>query len=187
LSAIAVVKVAVSPEPEVSIIGPLPSYHCQVNDPDPPVTVDVNVADCPLSMVAEVGSDRIRGAESTVTDTAFDVAIAEFVSVNITYTPVSEADGVYDAVIPCPDASAMPVGLASSYHCQEYDPVPPVTIDVIDCPLSMVVGEGCVNIEGVESALTRMLANEQIDNKIRNTIIRICEFFIFFTLNYVVD
>ena len=93
---------------------------------------------------------------------------------------MSEAVGIYDAVAPIPDAPVMPVGLESSNHCQVYGPVPPVTVDVIACPLSMVVGEGWASIERGESALTNfILANAKIDNEIRNTINRLCSFSIF--------
>jgi len=66
---------------------------------------------------------------------------------------VSEAAGAYVAVVPVTDAPDMPDGLLLSYHCHENDPVPPVTVDDIDCPLSMAA-EGCTDIEGAESTVT---------------------------------
>ena len=63
-------------------------------------------------------------------------------SVNITKIPVSAADIRYDASVPVPDwPEICPFSL---YHCQENDPVPPVTVEnnVADCPLLMLIEAG---------------------------------------------
>ena len=66
----------VAPVPDAPEIKPAPSYHCQENEPVPPVTVDDKVTDCPASITAEEGSTDIEGAESTVTTTLDEVAVA---------------------------------------------------------------------------------------------------------------
>ena len=46
---------AVVPDPDAPEMTPLELYHCQVNVPVPPVTVELISMDCPESMVAEFG------------------------------------------------------------------------------------------------------------------------------------
>jgi hypothetical protein len=72
---------------------------------------------------------------------------------------VSAAETTYVAIAVVPDASGIPDGLLSSYHCHKYDPVPPVTVDdnVADCPLSIVTEERSTDIEGAESTVTETI------------------------------
>jgi hypothetical protein len=73
---VAPVPVPVAPE-----IAPVWSYHCQLKDPVPPVTVAVKVAVCMLSTDSEDGSTENEGAGSTVTWSVGDCAVVEAVSV----------------------------------------------------------------------------------------------------------
>jgi hypothetical protein len=134
------------------VISPVLSFHCQLKEPVPPVTVADSVTVCPLSIVTEVGSTEIEGAESTVTDTvgeevalASDAGVAPLVtpvSVKTTWIPVSAAEARYVAVVPVPDAPD--IGPPVSYHFQLKVPVPPVTVaeSVTVCPLSIVAEVG---------------------------------------------
>ena len=75
MSAVDDTYVAVAPVPDAPEIAPPPSYHCQLKDPVPPVTVDDNVAVCPLSIVTEEGSTEMEGVASTATSSASDAAV----------------------------------------------------------------------------------------------------------------
>jgi hypothetical protein len=73
--------VAVVPVPDSPGIAPAWSYHCQLKEPVPSVTVDESVTVCPLSIVAEDGSTEIDGAEFTVTGSQAEDAELESLSV----------------------------------------------------------------------------------------------------------
>jgi hypothetical protein len=51
-------------------------YHWKLNGEVPPVTVERNDCDCPMSMVTELGVTRIESGPFTVTVTLLDVATA---------------------------------------------------------------------------------------------------------------
>ena len=64
-----------------------PIVQSYVNIPDPPVTVEVSVTDCPESMIAEEGDIETDAALSTVTVAESDLAVAAGFAPDV--TPVS--------------------------------------------------------------------------------------------------
>ena len=81
------VFVAVVPVPVAPVILAALSYHCHVNDPVPPVTVDVNVSDWPISIVALAGelADVTVGAGLTVTVSVTLLTVTGVVALSVTY------------------------------------------------------------------------------------------------------